>query len=321
MKSLRALVIALFIPVAAWSQVTYTLPATEFIVEVKAVKENYIAGPYALYARQYLGIDVPLTDYCVTTITEVRFNTALVADMTTTYTLPFWRSKSKFMALTAQGLVAFKDNSEAENNKWAAVQGKEEEGKVLYESPVPESEIMHNPIPWEVDPEKSVEEMAKDAAEIILSARRERYNISIGNTDATFNGEALGHALAELQRLENEYLPLFTGTRTVEEQSGTYTVYPLSSRIEHHYPVFAISETEGLVQAGADQDDIFYLDMYVSPSSFPGLMPVQASGNKPVIHYRVPVLCSVKLSDGHQVLFNTQAPVYQLGPEETCPAK
>lgn len=321
MKSLRALIIALFIPVAAWSQVTYTLPATEFSIEVSAVKENYIAGPYARYARQYLGIDVPLTDYSVTTITEVRWGTSLVADMTATYTLPFWRSKSKFLALTAQGLVAFKDNSDAEKNVWAAVQGKADDGKVMYQSPVPESEIMHNPIPWEVDPEKSVEDMAKDAAEIILSARRERYNISIGNTDATFSGEALGAALAELQKLEDEYLPLFTGSRTVEEQQGSYTVYPLTSRIEHHYPVFAISETEGLIPAGTGYDDIFYLDLYISPSSFPGIMPAQAVGNKPVIHYRVPVLCSVTLTDGHNILFNTQCPVYQLGHEETCPAK
>ncbi|MBO7071524.1 MAG: DUF4831 family protein, partial [Bacteroidales bacterium] len=106
MKSLKALVIALFVPVAAWSQVTYTLPATEINLEVTAVKESYIAGPYAQYARQYLGIDVPVSDYCVTTITEIKVYDSLIADMSATYTLPTWRSKSKVLALTAQGLIA-----------------------------------------------------------------------------------------------------------------------------------------------------------------------------------------------------------------------
>jgi len=321
MKSLKALVIALFVPVAAWSQVTYTLPATEINLEVTAVKESYIAGPYAQYARQYLGIDVPVSDYCVTTITEIKVYDSLIADMSATYTLPTWRSKSKVLALTAQGLIAFKDTKEAEDNTWSVVAGKAEDGAVLYKAPAPESELMLTPIPWEVAPDKPMELLAKDAAEIILSARRERYNISIGNTDATFSGEAMGAAIAELKRLEEEYLPLFIGTRTVEEQHGKYTVYPQPSRKEHHYPVFAISDTEGLVSVGTEDDEIFYIDLYISPSAFPGIVPALPESNKPVIHYRVPILCAVSLTNGHQVLFNTQFPVYQLGQEETCPAK
>lgn len=320
MKSLRALVIALLIPVAGWSQVSYTLPSTVMNLEVTAVKESYYAGPYARYAHQYLGIDVPLTDYCVTTITEIKVYSSLVADMNATYSLPWWRSRSsKFLALSAQGLVAFQQKEEAQDNKWSVVPAKELDGEVLYKAADPDSDFMASPIPWEVAPDKPIELLAKDAAEIILSARRERYNISIGNTDATYSGEALGAALEELKRLEEEYLPLFTGTKTVETQHGTYSVCPSTSRKEQHYPVFAISDTEGLVASGSESDTIYYLDFAIVLQSNPGIVPASPSNGKTLVHYRVPAICEVKLTGGHQVLFTTQLPVYQLGRDETCP--
>ncbi|MBO4434664.1 MAG: DUF4831 family protein [Bacteroidales bacterium] len=319
MKALRTLLIALFIPVAAWSQVNYTLPATVVNLDVTAVKENYYAGPYARFARQYLGIDVPLTDYCVTTITEIKVYSSLVADMSATYSIPSWRPRSKFLALTSQGLVAFEKKEEARSNKWSVVAGKQLEGDVLYSAAQPDSDLMSTPIPWEVAPDKPVEILAKDAAEIILSARRERYNISIGNTDATYSGEALQAALEELKRLEEEYLPLFTGSKTVEIQHGFYSICPLTSRKEQVYPAFAISDTEGLVESGAETDTVYNLEFYVSLASYPGLIPATPQKGKTIVHYRVPAICSVKLTGGHQVLFTTQLPVYQLGRELTCP--
>ena len=107
----------------------------------------------------------------------------------------------------------------------------------------------------------------------------------------------------------------------MEEQHGTYSVYPQATHKDHHYPMFAISDTEGLVDAGSEDDETFFLDLYISPSSIVGLVPAQPADKKPIIHYRIPALCSVKLSSTHQILFNTQLPVYQLGHEETCPAK
>ncbi len=316
---LRALVIALLIPVAGWSQVSYTLPSTVMNLEVTAVKESYFAGPYARYAHQYLGIDVTLADYCVTTITEIKAYSSLVADMNATYSIPSWRSRSKFLALTSQGLVAFEDKGEAKDSKWSVVPGKELSGDVMYSAPDPDSDLLPTPIPWEVAPDKPIELLAKDAADIILSARRERYNISIGNTDATYSGEALAAALEELKKLEEEYLPLFTGTKTVEVQHSTFSICPSSSRKEQHYPAFAISDTEGLIASGTETDTIYYLDFTVVLQSSPGIIPASPSNGKTLIHYRVPAICDIKLTGGHQILFTTQLPVYQLGRELTCP--
>jgi len=322
MKALKALLFTLILPIAAQAQITYSLPATTVNIEVSAVKECYFAGPYAKYAKKYLGIDVTQEDFCETTITEIKVSHALVADMSETYTLPSWSSDSKFLALSTQGLVAFENKEEAAQNKWLLPISDPDGGEVLYKASVLDDSIGQIPIPWDVAPDKPTEYLAKDAAEIILSARKERYNITIGNTDATFSGEALGAALAELTRLENEYLPLFTGYKTVETQHETYCIYPLKSQREHHYPVFAISETEGIVDKAGDGDIVFYLDLSSILNSSPGIVPLPAgSSTKNLIHYRVPVICDVKLTDGKKVYFSTRYPIYQLGSELTCPAR
>lgn len=320
-KSLRALVIALFLPAITDAQVTYFLPATGFEVEVTAVKENYIAGPYARYARKYLGIEVPVVDHSVTTITEIKVTATAMADLSSpSYTLPWWHSDDKFLALTTQGLVALENKENASDNKWLG-NSSTPEAEVLYSALAPDAAYSAGPIPWEVAPDKPQEYLAKDAAEIILTARRERYNIAIGNTDATFSGEALGAALGELDRIENDYLPLFTGHKTVETQHITVSVLPQAGSKEQRISLFAVSPEDGLVVNGTGEDTVYYLDVVKVLSSDPGIVPATGKESKNVIHYRIPAVCDLKLTDGESVLFIKRAAVYQLGREFTCPAR
>lgn len=315
----RALLLALLIPVAAHSQVTYSLPATAVTLEVTAVKESFVAGPYAKYAKQYLGIEVSSQNYSRTTVTEIKLSHSLVADMTSTFTTSSWKKGSKFLALTSQGLVAFEDAATEANTNWLVIPAEPAQGEVVFTAPVPGNGIEF-PIPWEVAPNKPMEYLAKDAAEIILSARRERYNITIGNTDATFSGESLGAALEELQRLEDEYLPLFVGKKTVTVQHGSFSVCPSASRSKQHYPAFAVSDEAGLLPNTNSGGTVYYLDFTSSILSSSGIVPV-GSGQGSAIHYRVPAICDVTLSLDGNILSSSSVPVYQLGRELTMPAK
>jgi len=318
MMKTRALLLALLITVAAQAQVTYSLPATAVTLEVTAVQETYVAGPYAKYAKQYLGIDVPMQDCCTTTVTEIKLSHALVADPSSTYTISSWKGDSKFLALTSQGLVAFENASEASGSKWFVIPPSAPQGDVAYSNPAPSSAI-EIPIPWEVAPNKPAEYLAKDAAEVILAARRERYNITIGNTDATFSGESLGAALEELRRLEEEYLPLFTGKKTETVIHRSFTVCPDASRRNQHYPVFAVSDEGGLLPSSSD-GTVYYLD-FSSELLSTGAVPT-GGDQKNTVHYRVPSVCQVTLStDDGGAIYSTRIPVYQLGRELTMPAK
>ena len=60
--------------------VTYSLPQTTVTVEVDAVQESFFAGPYAAYAKRFLGIDVRETDAARSYVKEVRLVTRVEAD-------------------------------------------------------------------------------------------------------------------------------------------------------------------------------------------------------------------------------------------------
>ena len=144
---------------------------------------------------------------------------------------------------------------------------------------------------------------------MVLKARRERFNISTGNTDATFSGEALGAALAELYRVEQEYLTLFTGYTVSREQSGSFDVIPSAEDRIYRYTAFRLSNRDGLVSEGAGT--VYYLEFEPDQVTDPG----SSRDSRNAVHYRIPAVCNVKLTSGGKTLFQSRIPVYQLGAE------
>ena len=160
-----------------------------------------------------------------------------------------------------------------------------------------------------------MEMKAQEAAEVVLKARRERFNISTGNTDATFSGEALGAALAELDRVEQEYLTLFTGYTVSREQSGSFDVIPSAEDRVFRYTAFRLSNRDGLVPEGAGTP--YYLEF--EPDEV--FEPAGSRDSRNSVHYRIPAVCTVKLASGGKTLFQGRIPVYQLGVESLYPLR
>ena len=73
MKKVLFFTVVLFASaVFAQAQGTYALPQTVISLEVEAVKETFHAGPYARYARKYLGIDARPSDESRCHVSAVR---------------------------------------------------------------------------------------------------------------------------------------------------------------------------------------------------------------------------------------------------------
>ena len=162
--------------------------------------------------------------------------------------------------------------------------------------------------------QKTPEMKAQEAADMVLKARRERFNISTGNTDATFSGEALGAAIAELDRVEKEYLTLFTGYTVTREQSGSFDIVPSGST--RKYTAFRLNGKEGIVTDGAGT--VYSLEFSPEEVSDP---QAAIRDTKNVVHYRIPAVCNVRLTTGGRTLFESRIPVYQLGLEALYPLK
>ena len=329
--NLKAFAAGLLLAVPAFLQaqtVTYSLPQTTVTVEVDAVQENFFAGPYAPYAKRFLGIDVREQDASRSYVTEVRLVTRVEGDPKARYSVDTKGVEDRFLALTSQGLVSFQDKLEAGDLVWrfnpqpeadfgtrGVTSQTRTETRTIWKEVETDTAFVRVPVEEAYQVQKTPEMKAQEAADMVLKARKERFNISTGNTDATFSGEALGAALAELDRVEKEYLTLFTGYTVAREQHGSFDVIPSPEDRMFRYQAFRLSNRDGLVTEGAGS--VYNLEFEPTDVSDPA--PAKDSRN--AVHYRIPAVCNVKLTNGGKTLFESRIPVYQLGLESLYPLR
>jgi hypothetical protein len=91
----------------------------------------------------------------------------------------------------------------------------------------------------------SLEDNARAAAARIFDIRKNRYELITGEVGENVFGAGLGSALAELDKLEEEYLSLFLGKQTTKTTSAEYEVVPAGDK--ENYIVCRFLATAGLL--------------------------------------------------------------------------
>ena len=301
----------------------YALPQTVISVEVEAVREDFHAGPYARYAQKYLGVEARQADAVTYTIASVSMTPYTEADPSRRFTLAPGKGLPSFLSLTAQGLVATGDGQGATTQwRFTADSHGDFADKGVGSNLSSASTTLYRSVSGQtvgVQQEmviaKSVEDRAKEAADMIFRLRRSRVDIITGDTDATYSGEAMGAAIAEIARLEKEYMSLFIGYSGFQTQKMNYEIIPTRDNKNQRYVAFRLSDAEGLVSADNVSGKPYLLELVPQELS----APAGAGTKGTVARYRIPAICSVRLSDGVNILLQTRIPVYQLGTESTFP--
>ena len=305
----------------------YALPKTVINLEVEAVRENFHAGPYAKYAKKYLGIDVRQADGQTSRLNAVKLSAVTEADQTSRYTVTPGKSMPAFLALTAQGLISTGNGLSGDNMAWQFADDEKGDfaGKGVSSNFTSETTTLYRNvngasqgIRQEMIVEKTSEDKAKEAAEMIFKLRKMRVQIVTGDTDATYSGDAMAAVLAELTRLEHEYLTLFAGYSDYSTQKTTFAVIPEKSTDAARYIAFRVSDSEGLVDSDNISGKPYILEIVPEPVANPDAS-ASAKGN--AARYRIPAICSIKLRDGVSVLLQTRIPVYQMGRDSSFPLK
>ena len=137
-----------------------------------------------------------------------------------------------------------------------------------------------------------------------------------GQYDYMPEGEALEVAVKELEKLESEYLSLFTGKKYVDNYKKTFQYIPDNSRKISKEVLFRFSAAEGFInakEAGGksvlievmDMDRTIYFDeMRISDTDI-------LQGN--YILVRLPDLADIRVILGDKVLNESKVPVFQYG--------
>ena len=318
--------------------VSYCLPLTSLSFDVEAVKETFHAGPYAEYAMKYLGIEVQKKDWTEYRLTEVRMTPYMEADQSSRYLLKVGAQgvDASFLKLSSCGLVSVSDVAYGTESAWrfptdlegnyagtGLISNVASESATLFRNVRGESAYTRVAVQQEMMVAKTPEKKAAETAALIFELRRKRIQIITGDTDATYSGEAMGAAVAEITRLEKEYMTMFTGYSEKSVQQMRCEVVPEKGRTM--YVAFRLSDTAGLLPADDLSGKPVVLEIAPVPVPEPSNPEERKSEekklSKDVIYamYRVPAVCTIRLTDGSGVLLNTRLPVYQFGYDTTFP--
>ena len=315
---------------------SYCLPSTVITLEVEAVQEKFYAGPYAKYAEKYLGMKVRQKDETTYQLTQIRMVPFVEADPAKRYTLYSEKGivDASFLKLSSAGLVSFADAAVGGETQWrfptrtsGDFSGKgissnlTSEASVLYKNDRKESAYNKVSVQQNMIVAKSVEKRAAETADMILDIRKQRLQIVTGDTDATYSGEAMAAAIDELTRLENDYITLFTGYSETQTQKMNFEVIPDPARESQRYIAFRLSDTAGLVPADNLSGKPVVMEFIPQSIALVEEPSEKVSKKLPAVYayYRIPTICTVKLTEGIDILLQSRIPVYQLGIESSIP--
>ena len=153
--------------------------------------------------------------------------------------------------------------------------------------------------------ELTQEEAAKRAAERIFELRAARQDILLGEYGDGVYGAGLEAALSEIERLENEYLKLFYGIRTVTTTSHRY-IMPVSADMPNNV-IARFNSEEGLLAKDNVAGDIVMVSVTPSEMSYP------ASNPKGTVAYRYANNATVVVSFAQEVLARRVLPIFEFG--------
>ena len=319
--------------------VIYSLPSTSIMFTVVAEKEDFVAGPYAQFAQKYMGSEARTSDEVKYTLKSIDMSPYLEADPSTRIALNLsgrGTSAANFLQLCSQGLIVASDSYTGKPESWRfpsianndVFAGKDVEGNLtnatttLYKTVNTAEGFQRVAVSQSQVVEKSLEKKAQETANTIFALRKSRMQIITGDTDATYSGEAMAAAIAEITRLEQEYMSLFYGTSTTSVQRMNFDVVPSAKTANQMYVAFRISETEGLLPPNEVAGRPIVLQLSFDKPADISTGGV-SSGAKPVaagtVYYRVPVVATARVMDGSQTLLQTRVPVYQFGQTVSFP--
>ena len=318
------------------SYLTYSLPMTTVTLDVEAVQEKFYAGPYAKYAEKYLGIKPRQNDETTFQLTEIKMTPYVEADQSRRYSLNVKKGNidATFLKLSSAGLISFADANFGDESIWrfpTKTQGDfsskgvtsnlTSESTTLYRNEKKESAYNKVSVQQDMIVEKTPEKRAAETADMILKIRQQRLQIVTGDTDATYSGEAMGAAIAELTRLEQEYMILFVGYSEYQTQRMRFEVIPDASRESQMYIAFRLSDNGGLVAAENLSGRPVVMEIVPQEFAEPEVTAAldEKSANPVEAFYRIPANCTVKLIDSGNVIMQTRFPIYQLGRESSLP--
>lgn len=325
--------------------IIYGLPFTSFQIEVAAKESVYEPGPYAKYAKKFLGLDnMDMESSTSHQIVSIEILSKTELDPNNFYVIePGDNYNFDFMKLTSLGLIMpvnFQYYTQETNYKnvenlyvdkiYPNVSNTEyfaEIDKPAYRRVWKDSAYVRVPVMQSQYVQMSDEDKAEEAAEFIFKIRKERIDLITYESELVFDGLAVKASLDEMKRLEDEYLSLFLGRKFERTYAKTFYVSPKNENKDKPSVVFRFSDTEGVLEADNLAGRPIYLE-YEVQNKLASIKDYLAKTNQdefdekgeliikeeiPKFYYRIPELVNIKLVDGRKMIAYDREYINQFG--------
>jgi Domain of unknown function (DUF4831) len=323
--------------------IVYALPRTVLTFTVEFERTIEKPGPYARYAGELLGLDKVITAENETwSIEGIAVNSREELDPSEYYII---ESNSLFqtnvLELRKEGLILdlnpqsfyssgnFNPSSDQDISQFSNKDlGSDEyymvQNDTAYKRLSIDSSFVRVPYVVEKKRRLTTDQLAERAAKRLMEMREGKHMILTGEANVFPQSDA---AINELNRLEKEYMELFTGKTIKQKILRTYRVIPNKDTDTKPIILFQFSELTGPVSSNGKGGTPVTLEIAPEQRT-KDLVIIRKKTEDPKsqaqtydkLYYRVPDVVNLKVSKGQELFLNSRKLVYQFGEVVQLPA-
>ena len=320
----------------------YGLPLTVFDVVVEVERRIEKPGPYARFAGDLLGIKEVITqDKETWSITGIKVSSSEELDPSEFYIIESnTLFQTNILALKRAGLILdlnpniYEKISENKQIKTSVnIQpgftdmGADEyfvvQSDTVYKLVNADTTFIKIPYLVERKKQLTIDQLAEKAAKSLLELRDGKHQILIGEATVFPQDKA---AIDEMNRLEKEYLSLFTGKSWTEVKTLTYTLVPQKDMSGKPITLLKFSGQTGPAEA-TGKTGIPVIVQLIPAQKAKNLTivtkPVSGNGTSQKfdkLFYRMPEVVTVNVRMGQESFYNSRKLIYQFGEAMQLPA-
>ena len=283
----------------------YSLPKTEFCIEIETEKTVQKPGIFYRYSERYLATNKVITEEKTTyRLKSINVKTHAIADANRTYSFaPNSSLQTSRLSVNSQGIlcgvnVACEPEKTANPTVQLPVKDNVKPDALL---PLGEEYMMAG----------SEAKLAEGVAKEIYRIRESRLSLLTADVDKLpADGESFKTMMDGLNKMERELTELFVGKTTVDTQTQTINITPTAAI--NNQVLFRLSAFKGIVAA----DDLSGVPYYINiaPTSV-GILSAdpKIKSERGALYYVLPASTQLSIGDGINTMYSHEFFVPQFG--------
>jgi hypothetical protein len=312
----------------------YGLPLTIMDVEIEAERIIEIPGPYSKYAESLLGLtDIIKSENEFWSIRTIRIKTHQELDPGEFYVIDASSLfQTNVLALKKAGLIMdlnpgiFSSQADIYTATDTDIKSLrvfdlgadeyfQDEKDTVYKMVSVDTAFIRVPYLVEKKQKLTIDQLAEKAAVRLMELRDGKHLVLTGETNVYPQDAA---AINEMNRLEKEYIELFTGKTLKDRHTFNYQIIPKKDMIGKQITICTFSELTGpqpsSQKAGTPITIEFIPELITKELKIISSQNKESSSQKyDRLYYRVPDVVTVKIVFGTEVINTSRRLLYQFG--------